>query len=186
MWYRYCQDEQGIDDTSGLPCSLLHLLASALDSDVEDRLLRWQMEPGNSMMCMRWDASRFAGIIMVREFRKGQGLSVNPDSQVVAMSVHRVMTILRELRPYMDVHDTLSNWDNILFPLVAVGSQTQLLTPDDRAFIRECILLPSHSFLGYTPHNKAVVLALDTYWATNGEKTLEQVTRDLGLELGLF
>jgi hypothetical protein len=166
---------------------LIHLLASALESDVEDRLLRWSMEPGEHMMCMLWDATRYAGVIMVREFRKNQGLSVDLDTQVVVMSVHQTLSILRQLRTYMN-QDALLISDGLLFPLVAAGSQTEFLTPDDRTFIREGITMLSNRFAVHMPHAyyKAVILALETYWANSGQKSLDQVTRDLDLELGLF
>jgi hypothetical protein len=39
LWYKHCWKENGIDESTGSPCSLLYLLASVLEPDVEDRLL---------------------------------------------------------------------------------------------------------------------------------------------------
>jgi hypothetical protein len=36
------------------------------------------------------------------------------------------------------------------------------------------------------PCYQAVLTTLETFWASNGQKALDQVTRDFGLELGLF
>jgi hypothetical protein len=185
LWYKHCRNEHGIDETTGLPCSLLHELASVLEPDIEDRLLQWPGWPGDSTTCMMWDATRYAGAIMAREYRKHHDLPVNQDSHLVAMSVHMVMASLRELRTCMD-GDIWSYSNGLLFPLVAAGSQAQLLTFDDQAFIKDCIIALSGGSLSNWPYYQAVLTALQTFWATAGQKSLEEVTRDLGLELGLF
>jgi hypothetical protein len=185
LWYKHCRNDNGIDESTGFPCSLLHLLASVLEPDVEDRLLQWPGWPGNSMTWITWDATRYAGAIMVREYRKQHDLPVNQDPQLVAMSVDRILSNLRELRTSID-RNTLSNSNSLLFPLVAAGSQAECLTSEDRAFIKECIIALSGDSLSNWPCYQAVLTTLETFWASNGQEALDQVTRDLGLELGLF
>jgi hypothetical protein len=167
LWYKHCQNEHGIDESTGLPCSLIHLLASVLEPDVEDRLIQWPGWPGDSTTSMVWDATRYAGAIMVRVYRKHHDLPVNQDPHFVAMSVHMVMMNLRELRICID-RDTWSHSSMLLFPLVAAGSQTELLTLEDQAFIKDCIIALSGGSLNDWPYYQAVLKALETFWTADG------------------
>jgi hypothetical protein len=52
--------------------------------------------------------------------------------------------------------------------------------------IKDCIVAISGNSLSSWPCCQAVLTALQSFWATDQQKSLEEVTRDLGLELGLF
>jgi hypothetical protein len=92
---------------------------------------------------------------------------------------------LRELRTC--THGVAwSNSNGLLFPLVAAGPQPELLTWEDRVFIRDCIIALSGGSLSSWQCCQAVLTALQSFWATDEQKSLEEVARDLGLELGLF
>jgi hypothetical protein len=45
LWYKHCRNKDGIDDSTGLPCSLIHLLASVMEPEIKDRILQWSGWP---------------------------------------------------------------------------------------------------------------------------------------------
>jgi hypothetical protein len=185
MWRKHCMGQSGIEEVTGLPCSLIDLLASPMDFDIEERLLRWPGKPNEPMMCKLWEATQYAGLIMIREFRLNQGLPRSPDTQPPASKVQHILSILQVLRSRMD-DSTFEATEMLLFPLVAAGSQSTMLTTGNRSFLRECIVTLSGNSLSSYPYYQAVVRALETLWASDGSKSLDRVTRELGLELALF
>ena len=185
MWHKHCMGQSGIEEISGLPCSLLDLFASLLDDDVEERLLQWPGEPGEPVMCKIWEAAQYAGLLRIRELRSNLGLSISTDDQSTASIVQHVLVLLQDLRTRMDVHTSAST-ETLLFPLVGVGSQPRALTADNRTFIRECIVALADSLLSSYPYYDAVVHVLEVLWAGGGSKSLDQVTQEMSFELGLF
>jgi hypothetical protein len=185
MWKKHCMGQKGVEEVTGLPCSLIDLLSCAMDPGIEDRLLQWPGEFGEPVMCKIWEATQYAGLIMARELQSNQGSPSSPCVQSTESVVQHVLLLMRDLRLRMDV-DTFAATEAHLFPLVAAGSQSRALSLDDRVFIRECIVALSDNSLNNHPYYKGAMLALETYWASDGVKSLDVVTRDLGLELGLF
>ena len=81
---------------------------------------------------------------------------------------------------------TFATTDSLFFPLIAAGSQSSALTEDDRTFIKDCIVALSDGSLSSYPYYQAVVRVLDKLWASDGSKSLDKITREMGFELGLF
>lgn len=185
MWHKYCMGRSGVEEVTGLPRSLIDLLASAMDDDIEERLLRWSCEPNEPVMCKIWEATQYAGLILIREYRVAHGLPLRPKTQSTASVVEHVLTLLQELRTGMDI-SVFGTIQAFLKPLVAVGSQPKSLTADDRAFIKECIVTLAGGSLSSYPYYEAVVIVLETLWASDGMHSLDHVVRELNFELGLF
>lgn len=185
MWNQHCMGQNAIEEVTGLPCSLIDLLASHMDDDIEERLLQWPGEPNEPVMCKIWEATQYAGLIRIRDLRKEHGLHVHSEMQSTASVVRHVLELLQDLRLRLDV-ETFAATERLLFPLVAVGSQSTLLTAEDRIFIKDSIVsLANHTVSSY-PYYEAVVRVLESLWAGDGTKTLDHVTREIGFELGLF
>lgn len=185
IWHKYCLHKVGPEELTGIPCSLIHLLASAFEPDIEDRLLNWPNEHVDPLSGQLWNATQHGGLIMVREFRRDQGLPITHGENVVANSVKQIMANVRELRPKLD-RNIAVNWDSLLFPLVAAGSQFKFLTYEDREIIKECVASLSTGAVTSWPYYRAAITVLETLWASDGTRSINQVTRDLGLELALF
>jgi hypothetical protein len=81
---------------------------------------------------------------------------------------------------------TFATTDSLFFPLVAASSQSSVLIEADRIFIKDCIVALSEGSLSSYPYYEAVVRVLDTLWASDGSKSLDNITREMGFELGLF
>ncbi|KAF2622453.1 hypothetical protein BU25DRAFT_208960 [Macroventuria anomochaeta] len=62
MWHKHCMSQSGVEEVMGLPCSLIKLLASPLDDDIEERLLQWPGELSEPVMCKIWEATQYAGL----------------------------------------------------------------------------------------------------------------------------
>lgn len=185
MWNQHCMGQTGVEEITGLPCSLIDLLASHMDDDIEERLLQWPGEPSEPVIGKIWEATQHAGLIRIRDLRSAQDLHANPDLQSTASIVRHVLELLQDLRLRLDT-GTFAAIENLLFPLVAVGSQANHLTAEDRALIKKGIVcLANHKFSCYT-YYEAIVCVLDTYWAGDGTRSLDHVAREMGFELGLF
>lgn len=185
MWHDHCMGQTGVEEVTGLPCSLLDLFASMMDDDVEERLLQWPGEPNEPVMCKIWQATQHAGLIRLRGLRLDQGLLSCAIAQSIASTVRQVLDLLQDLRMRLDV-STFASTETLLFPLVAAGSQPLALTENDRTFIRECITSLADRSLSSYPYYEAVVRALETLWVSDGSKSLDSVAREMGFELGLF
>lgn len=177
--------QRGIEEITGLPCSLIDLLASHMDDDIEERLLHWPGESHEPVMCKIWEATQHAALVRIRDIRKEQGLHVNEHVQSNACAVRHVLGLLRDLRLRLDI-GTFASTETLLFPLVAIGSQATLLADEDRAFIKEGLAaLANHAF-GSIPYYKGVLHVLEALWMSNETISLDRITSDMGLELGLF
>ncbi|KZM24664.1 sequence-specific DNA binding RNA polymerase II transcription factor [Ascochyta rabiei] len=185
MWHNHCMGQTGIEQVTGLPCSLIDLLASPMDHDIEERLLQWPVELGEPATCRIWEAAQYAGLIMIRQYRLDHGLPSNLGIESYNSIGRHLLTLLRDLRMRMDV-STFVATEALLFPLVAVGSQPAMLTAGSRAFILECIVSLANDSLSDYPYYRAVVAVLETLWAGDGTKSLDNVTREMDLELALF
>jgi hypothetical protein len=185
FWQKHCQNHQnGIEELTALPFELLHILAAPFDFLAEERLLQWTPETVDPLTRKLWDASRLGGFIMVRELRRNHGLEISCESSMDAWAVKQVMSLLQEIRPEMK-HGVLFHWDGMLYPLVAVGSQYAYVGSEEQAFIKECVLALLNTCLTRHLYYQAILTTLETFWESDGVKSLEQVARDLGLELWL-
>jgi hypothetical protein len=185
MWREHCMGQAGVEEVTALPCSLLDMFASTTDNDIEERLSHWPGEPNEPAMCRLWEATQLAGLIRVRDLRLDQGLPVRTDAMLVISRVRQVLDLLRDLRMRLDT-STFATTDSLFFPLVVAGSQSLALTGDDRNFIRDCIVALSDGSLSSYPYYEAVVRVLEMLWASDGSKSLDNITREMGYELGLF
>lgn len=185
MWHQHCMGQGGIEEITGVPCSLLDLFASPMDHEIEQRLLQWPGEPGEAVMCKTWEATQFAGLIRIRDLRLEQGLPVDTDKHPTATIVQHILDLMRDLRIRLDVN-IFATTDIFFFPLVAVGSQAQFLTTENRAFIKDGITALANNSTGCYPYYDSVLKLLEALWAGDSTKSLESIAREMGMELGLY
>jgi hypothetical protein len=70
LWAQYNLNRAGIEDESGLPCSLVDLLAQLDHVRTIDALFKWQIPTGDLAQIYSWDATRYAAIVRVLEDSK--------------------------------------------------------------------------------------------------------------------
>ncbi|KAF2999471.1 hypothetical protein E8E13_008365 [Curvularia kusanoi] len=185
MWQQHCTGQGGIEEITGIPCSLLDLFASPLDDDIEQRLLRWSGEPGEPVMCKTWEATQWAGLIRIRDIRMEHGLPINAVENTTRSVVQHILALMRDLRIRLDVN-IFATTDMFFFPLVAIGSQPQYLSADNRMFIRDGISALANSSTASYPYYEAVLKLLEIQWAQGGTKSIDTIAKEMGLELGLY
>jgi hypothetical protein len=186
IWYRNCRFRFGIEDSLGLPCSLVDLLCLILEPDIEKRLCSWPGEAGTSEQCQIWDLTRYAGIVMAHNLRVKQGLVEESKSdELVAFAVRHIMTTTSQTRAKLG-QLSYDPWSGLLFPLVTAGSQPNLLSVADKSLIVESIKDLASGSLERYPYFGKVVSALNEFWVSGRGRSLEQVVIDLDMELGLF
>jgi hypothetical protein len=180
IWSRFCRSQTGIEDSLGLPYSLIDLLCSITDSDIEARLQSWPGEPGTPEQVQVWDLNRHAGRIAACQHRP---TGSNNDS--IALAVRHIMTTIIAIKTKVG-RLAYETWSGLLFPLVTAGSQAHYLGASDKSLIVECMKdLPYGSLEAY-PYYGQVVTALYEFWEHGGGRTLWEVVADLGMEIGLF
>ena len=186
MWHRNCRFRCGIEDSSGLPCSLVDLLSSVMEPEVEMQLSSWPGEYGTVEQCQLWDLTRYAGIITAHNYRSKCGLAgKNGSNELVAFAVRHIITTTRQIRERLG-HLSYDSWSGLLYPLVAAGSQPFHLSVTDKSLIIASIEDLPNGSLEHNPYYGKVVSALHEFWVNGGGRSLEQVVVDLGMELGLF
>lgn len=143
IWRRFCQPtgpRHGIEPVTGIPRSLLDLLAGIGLDTTEQSFWDWPGEAGNFLQCYLWEAYRLAGILSIRQCERQkplsdsrQGLSTwrQPNSCPAdsSMLVARVLASVDALRmgclerPNEDPF--IKN--SILFPLVVAGLEADIM-----------------------------------------------------------
>lgn len=187
IWHRNCRFRPGVEDSIGLPCSLVDLLCDIEHPDIESRLIAWPGEQGTDDQRLLWDLTRHAGIIAAsnhrseRAFPKQEGAS----EAAVSFAVRHIMTCTQRIkvRDGHIVHETKSP---LLFPLVMAASQPSQLLSSDKDLIVGCLSDLAGGTLEVYPYYGNVVRALRESWDHGAGRSLEQVVVDLDLELALF
>ncbi|KAJ5375634.1 hypothetical protein N7517_007640 [Penicillium concentricum] len=76
IWRRFCQStgpRHGIEPVTGLPRSLLNLLAGIDTDTTEQSFWDWAGEAGTFSQCHLWEAYRLAGILTIHQRRRSSG-----------------------------------------------------------------------------------------------------------------
>lgn len=187
IWDRNCRFHTGVEDSLGLPCSLVDLLCDIAEPDIEVRLLAWPGHQGTDDQCLLWDLTRHAGIISGSNYRSQHRLveqeSISEDA--VAFAVRHILTSTTQIksRDRFIAHD---KWQPLLFPLIMAASQSSRLLPADKDMIIGCISDLASNILETYPYYGNIVRALREFWNSGKGRSLEQVVVDMDMELGLF
>lgn len=198
IWRRFCQltgPRYGIEPVTGIPRSLLDLLAGIGLDTTEQSFWDWPGEAGNFLQCYLWEAYRLAGILTIRQGeRLRKPLSDSPQSHSTwrkpnscpadsSMLVARVLASVDALRmgclerPNEDPF--IKN--SILFPLVVAGLEVDIMcqNPQWQQTIRR-------SSLG-SRQDEILLGILEEVWH-RGDSTLDinALAREKDVEMGLL
>ncbi|KAJ5275165.1 hypothetical protein N7497_005778 [Penicillium chrysogenum] len=197
IWRRYCQPAAlrfGIEPVSGLPRTLLDILAGIGAETTEQTLWDWPGQPGSFLQCYLWEAHRLAGILIIR---KRANTSATPTSNNsisawrqpakcpadTSVLVARILASLDALRlasverPTEDVF--IKN--AILFPMFVAGLEVSVLCrkPEWQQSIRKGLL---------GSHQCGILLSLlEELWQKEDPNlSVHELARQRGLEMGLI
>jgi len=188
VWYDHCRFQSGLEDYLGLPCSSVDLLCSITQPDIEQRLLTWQSEAGTAEECAIWDLTRHTGILMAYNYRIDHvmdGKCCGMELDLIIVSMRHILTTVHSLRTQ---HGTLvpETWSNLSFPLAAAGSLSQALTEDDKILIHQSISDLANGSLDVCPYYQKASMVLHELWENACDRSIQQMARDLDVEIALF
>lgn len=198
IWRRFCQPtgpRHGIEPVTGIPRSLLDLLAGINIDTTEQSFWDWPGEAGSFLQCYLWEAYRLAGILTIRQSERlrkpssgsPRNLSMwrQPNSCPVDSSilVVRVLANVDALRlgclDRPDEDPFIKN--SILFPNVVAGMEVDVMrqNPQLQKVIRGCSL--------GSRQDDILLDLLEEVWR-QGDSTLDinDLARAKGVEMGLL
>ncbi|KAJ5389630.1 uncharacterized protein N7496_000698 [Penicillium cataractarum] len=198
IWRRFCQPtgpRHGIEPVTGIPRSLLDLLAGINLDTTEQSFWDWPGEAGSFLQCYLWEAYRLAGILTIRQSERlrkpssgsPRNLSMwrQPNSCPVDSSilVGRILANVDALRlgclERPDEDPFIKN--SILFPNVVAGMEADVMRQNPRLqkVIRECSL--------GSRQDDILLDLLEEVWR-QGDSTLDinDLARAKGVEMGLL
>ncbi|OQE02407.1 hypothetical protein PENSOL_c002G00584 [Penicillium solitum] len=196
IWRRYCQPaapRYGIEPVSGLPRTLLDILAGIGTETTEQTLWDWPGESGSFLQCYLWEAHQLAGILTLRKQANTSSTPI-PDNisawrqpakcpADTSVLVARILASLDALRlasierPTEDVHIM----NAIVFPMFVAGSEVGILChrPEWQQTIRKG-LLGSHQC-------ETLLSLLEELWQKEEPNlNVHELARQKGLEMGLI
>lgn len=144
IWRRFCQPtgpRHGIEPVTGLPRSLLDLLAGIGFDTTEQCFWDWPGEAGNFLQCYLWEAYRLAGILAIRQSERMRNPSSGsppnlstwrkPNSCPAdsSMLVSRVLANVDALRMGCQERPNEDPFikNSILFPVVVAGLEADVM-----------------------------------------------------------
>ncbi|CAG8909646.1 unnamed protein product [Penicillium egyptiacum] len=155
IWRRFCQSagpRHGIEPVTGLPRSLLDLLAGIDIDTTEQSFWDWTGEAGNFLQCYLWEAYRLAGILTIHQRKRSSGSpqslstwrqpsSCPADSSMLVARVLANVDALRLVCLERPDEDTFLK-NSILFPIVVAGLEANVMRQNQewQATIRKCSL----------------------------------------------
>ncbi|EXJ68698.1 uncharacterized protein A1O5_08492 [Cladophialophora psammophila CBS 110553] len=145
IWYNFCRFKRGIESISGIPYTLLDLLSTIEDPDIEDQLWAWTYVEVSTLAQQRmWNATRLAGIISAREYQAQRGSNT-------AKLMHPHHTTKGDISTGVLIQDILGTfevigneashesydyvWNTLLFPLFIAASQARWLSEVQKTLI---------------------------------------------------
>ncbi|KAJ4286503.1 hypothetical protein N0V90_013203 [Kalmusia sp. IMI 367209] len=187
LWAKYNLGLLGIEEESGLPCSLLDLLAQIDNPDTTDALFAWQVPPGEPAQIYSWDATRYAAIIRALEDSKTTSdldLATSLLSRGVSLD-ELVRSLLNSVQQcLLHLHPESSQFNQTLvFPLVMAASQRNHLSCDAKDFI--CSTMQSLAMEGNYHLRQGILKIIQEHWA-NDDDTIEETARRLDLEVAMW
>ncbi|CAG7566045.1 unnamed protein product [Fusarium equiseti] len=120
MWKLYIQANktEGIEETSGLPYTLITLLANLDSPDAESDLLSWPGELGDDFIHIHlWEAFKYAGVLHSRVLN-ADSIPSRVKTEVLRMKVFAAIQAIISTGGF-NFHETLAK--AILYPLFIAG-----------------------------------------------------------------
>lgn len=187
-------NKPNVEVISGLPHSLLDLIAGIGQDATEMDLWNWPGQKGSTIQCQLWESHRLAGILSVRRCQKRSG---KPAAEMLQNQQHLpdnevlVLRILSSVEAIITSHDAKSEKNGILvvnainYPVLTAGLEIEVLRNnlEYRDLIRRFFTVSKRSkFI-----NKLLQRLLDDFWEIdNVDLDINDLARSQGIETCLF
>ena len=183
IWAHFCTGRPGVESITGLPRTLLDLIALAsLGQDVHYELVRWEPEPELPSTGAQLQATW-------RCFRLATHLHLHRNGHILPASETLAAELLSAIRTSLQGHDDTEHlnprvyiWP--LYTIISITPRVQLLCAEALAALVDVLKLAGHESdpLLQVLHN-AQELALTE---SGSFLDLDKAARDLSFELGLW
>jgi hypothetical protein len=187
LWAEYNLGLPGIEEESGLPCSLVDLLAQLDDPNTMDALFEWQVPEGDSMQIYSWDATRYAAVVRALEDSKAaRELDTATSLLSRGASLSGVVNLLLSLVQQCLLHalpESNQFKQTLVFPLVMAASQRNHLSVQAKEFI--CCTIESLAVEANYHLRQGVLRIIQEHWANDAD-TIEETARILDIELAMW
>jgi hypothetical protein len=187
LWAQYNLDRPGIEDESGLPCSLVDLLAQLDDVKTIGALFKWEAPTGELAQSYSWDATRYAAIIrMLEDFQAANELDITILLQSNGCSIDDlVRLVLSSIQQCLLHVSPESNQfkQTLVFPLVMAASPRSHLSDQQREFITSTMQELASEGNYYL--RQGVLRVIREHWS-NDANTVEETARRMDLELAMW
>jgi hypothetical protein len=175
----------GVETVSGIPRSLLDIIARIGEADVEAKFAAWPGNEGSVPHCHLWETFRLAGILLSRRQKHITGPQ-SPTNEILMYRLIASLDALYETR-HRQEYSTILATNSILYPYTAARLEVSILQKK-LAWVDS---LRKYGYLcdAYRHTPNAVILEeiLDSA-LTRGDNdiNLDQEARARGVELSLF
>lgn len=211
VWYTFCRGQAGVNRVSGLPYSLMDLLAGIHAPGAAHALMGWSPPGGAPAQLLLWKATRFAGILSVYEFEGSRGSGVGgsagsssastpsgslpstvvtpavPDASAEALPtpqvlVQNILPLIQQCLAFVP-ESAGSFKQTLIYPLVMAASQRAVLTASEKSFICDTIkgLASERNHFAY----QGILGVIREFWAS-GDRCLEDTAKRLDVEIALL
>jgi hypothetical protein len=176
---------EGVESVSGLPRSLLDIIARIGNAFVEKEFAAWPGHEGSVPHCHLWEACRLAGILLSRRQNRSTG-AASPTNEVIVCRLVATLDALYETRHREEYSHILAT-NSILYPYSAARLEVSILRerPSWVQVLRKCGGLCD----AYRDTPNAIILEeiLDNALKTgDNDVDLDKQAQRRGVELSLF
>lgn len=187
LWAKHSLGLPGIEEDTGIPCSLVDLLAQLDVASTTDALFDWQLPPGEPAQVYAWDATRYAAIVRALEDSKS-----SKDLDIASALLSRGVTLRELARLILEkVHQSITHLppdfghfkQTLVFPLVMAASQKKHLDDTSKEFIVSTLQTLSME-CSYNLRRGILNLVQD-HWRNDAD-TIEDTARRLDIEVALW
>jgi hypothetical protein len=175
----------GVESVSGLPRSLLDIIARIGNISAEEEFAAWPGHEGSVPHCHLWEAFRLAGILLSRRQNRSRD-TVSPTNKVIVCRLVATLDALYETR-HRDEYSHILATNSILYPYTAARLEVSILRerPSWVQMLRKCAGLCD----AYRDTPNAIILEeiLDNALKTgDNDVDLDKQAQRRAVELSLF
>lgn len=184
-----------IEPTTGLPRSLIHLLARVDEADTEFALEMWQGTTGDTTQILLWEIYRYVGILAARracrqqrptpqehQLPRSEGRRTLSNETILSRAlayIDSALLVITSRQPGMIGDDT-----GLLCPLFILACHPHNLTLTQKSFLRAAFAkLQSHNTTA--TQAQAVLQVVEQLWLSPSQD-VDALARDLNLEVSLL
>jgi hypothetical protein len=193
LWDNYCREQKGVFRVSGLPFSLMDLLAAVHKSGVEQQLAAWIPPDGEPAQQLLWKATKFAGIISAYELKSQKYTAADPEfseySQLFTYDhifkpevlVSNILSLIHQCMDFVPEEQGQFK-QTLIYPLVMAASQRDFITEPEREFV--CTTISSLASERNKYAYDGILRVIRAFW-DGDDRDIGETASGMNIELAL-